>query len=140
MKTDCKFENYFEGYYSGELSPAEELALQKHLLTCSSCSKKIDEFYIVHSKLEMYQRPAPPEEVVESYYQQVNLSYGRESISQEFKTRGAFDLLSANLQRAKESVRVLEEFLKVVDRDQAERFKKIRFKIYNIEKVLIEIV
>jgi hypothetical protein len=84
MKTGCDFENYFEGYYSGELSPAEELALQKHLLSCPTCPKKLNDFYSVHSILIKYDRPAPTNNLLETYHQQVNLSYGRESISQKF--------------------------------------------------------
>ncbi|MBL7069770.1 MAG: thiamine-phosphate pyrophosphorylase [Candidatus Omnitrophica bacterium] len=63
---------------------------------------------------------------------------GKESISLELKRRDPLDILNANFQRAKESVRVLEEFSKIVDADLAQRFKGIRFYIYNIEKVLIE--
>ncbi len=84
MKSNCEFENYFEGYYSGELSPAEELALQKHLLTCPICTKKINDFYSVHSILNKYNRPTPSSELLANYHQQVNLSYGRESISHKF--------------------------------------------------------
>ena len=84
MKTGCEFENYFEGYYSGELSPAEELALQKHLLTCKTCPQKINDFYAIHSILSNYKRPSPSKELLETYYQQVNLSYGKESLSQKF--------------------------------------------------------
>jgi len=63
---------------------------------------------------------------------------GKESISSELKRTDPFDILSANFQRAKESVRVLEEFSKMVDSKLAQRFKGIRFYIYNLEKVLIE--
>lgn len=63
---------------------------------------------------------------------------GKESVAGELKRKDTCDIMSANLQRAKESVRVLEEFFKIVDRDTALRFKKTRFKIYNIERALIE--
>jgi hypothetical protein len=83
MKTTCEFENYFEGYYSGELSPAEEIILQKHLLTCPTCPERIDKYYSVHSVLETYKRPTAEAELLNTYYQQVNLSYGQESFSQK---------------------------------------------------------
>jgi len=83
MKVLCEFETYFEGYYCGELSPAEELTLQKHLLTCPTCPQKIDEFYAIHSLLGKYHRPPPAKKMLELYHQQVNLSYGKESISQK---------------------------------------------------------
>lgn len=40
----------------------------------------------------------------------------------------------ANIQRTKESLRVLEEFFKLVDQKAAEKFKRLRFKIYQLEK------
>lgn len=85
MKSGCDFETYFEGYFHGDLSPAEELALQKHLLTCTSCAKKIDDYYAVDIALSAYKRPSPPAEIQEAYLRQVALSYGRESLSQKFQ-------------------------------------------------------
>jgi hypothetical protein len=85
MKSICDFEIYFEGYFHGELSPAEELALQKHLLTCPSCPKKIDEFHSIDLALKMYKRPLPPAAISEVYQRQVSLSYGHEPLSQKFQ-------------------------------------------------------
>ncbi len=49
--------------------------------------------------------------------------------------RGDFeDIFFANIQRAKESARVLEEFSKLTNKNIALRFKKIRYDIYEIEK------
>lgn len=42
----------------------------------------------------------------------------------------------ANLERVKESLRVLEEFSKLIDKKIADRFKRFRFKAYDIEKRL----
>lgn len=47
------------------------------------------------------------------------------------------DVFLANFQRAKEGVRVLEEFTKLVDVEISDRFKKIRFKLYSLEKEII---
>ncbi|MFH1868311.1 MAG: thiamine-phosphate pyrophosphorylase [Candidatus Omnitrophota bacterium] len=44
----------------------------------------------------------------------------------------------ANMQRSKESVRVLEEFFKLFDKKTAESFKGLRFEIYDFEKKVIE--
>ncbi|MDD2703609.1 MAG: thiamine-phosphate pyrophosphorylase [Candidatus Omnitrophica bacterium] len=44
------------------------------------------------------------------------------------------DIFFANLQRVKESIRVLEEFSKLTDVEMAMRFKKIRYSVYEIEK------
>lgn len=44
------------------------------------------------------------------------------------------DIFCANIQRLKESIRVLEEFSKLGDRKAALGFKEIRYEIYAIEK------
>jgi thiamine-phosphate pyrophosphorylase len=44
------------------------------------------------------------------------------------------DIFFANIQRVKESVRVLEEFSKLTAAVTAGRFKKIRYAVYDIEK------
>ncbi len=44
------------------------------------------------------------------------------------------DIYFANLQRAKESLRVLEEVLKLVDGRLSDRIKKLRFDVYDYEK------
>lgn len=44
------------------------------------------------------------------------------------------DIFSANIQRVKESLRVLEEFFKLVDAGSSVRFADLRFKVYEIEK------
>lgn len=47
---------------------------------------------------------------------------------------GYSDIFSANIERAKESLRVLEEFFKLVDKNDSAKFTKLRFKVYEIEK------
>jgi thiamine-phosphate pyrophosphorylase len=44
------------------------------------------------------------------------------------------DIFGANIQRVKESLRVLEEFFKLVDKKGSSRFTDLRFKVYEIEK------
>ena len=63
---------------------------------------------------------------------------GNFTISGELRREDPYSVMKANMQRAKESVRVLEEFFKLIDKKTALRFKDIRFKIYSAEKVLIE--
>ncbi|MEF3190955.1 MAG: thiamine-phosphate pyrophosphorylase [Campylobacterales bacterium] len=46
-------------------------------------------------------------------------------------------LVAANCKRAEESARVLEEALKLVDATEAERFKGIRYALYDLEKRLL---
>ena len=45
------------------------------------------------------------------------------------------DLMAANLKRAEEAVRVLEEFSKIVAPRQSPAFQKIRFHLYELEKI-----
>ena len=52
----------------------------------------------------------------------------------EMARNDAFDIVYTNLQRAKESLRVLEELFKIIDKKKVELFKKIRYEIYAIEK------
>ncbi len=44
------------------------------------------------------------------------------------------DILIANIKRAEESARVLEESFKLIDSLKAEDFKVIRYELYDIEK------
>jgi thiamine-phosphate pyrophosphorylase len=44
------------------------------------------------------------------------------------------DIYTANMQRAKESLRVLEEFFKLIDEKTSRKFSKIRFIVYKIEQ------
>lgn len=52
----------------------------------------------------------------------------------ELKRRDIRDIFFANIQRVKESIRVLEEFSKLVNIKSALKFKVARYKIYEIEK------
>jgi len=59
---------------------------------------------------------------------------GRPTSRPERIRRGYADILYANLERAKESLRVLEEFFKLFDLKKSESFKSLRYKLYAIEK------
>ena len=52
----------------------------------------------------------------------------------ELKRDSLGDIFFANIQRAKESARVLEEFSKLINTGASLKFKKVRYKIYAIEK------
>ncbi len=47
------------------------------------------------------------------------------------------DILVSNFKRAEESVRVLEELFKLCSERTSERFQRLRFKIYTLEKQLL---
>jgi thiamine-phosphate pyrophosphorylase len=46
-------------------------------------------------------------------------------------------VLIANIKRAQESARVLEECFKIFSTDESENFKAIRYELYDIEKQLL---
>jgi ThiD2 family len=62
------------------------------------------------------------------------LDVGKKSTQSEKKKDNLVDLFMANSQRGKESLRVLEEVFKLLDQDLSQKFKKFRFKLYEIEK------
>ena len=59
---------------------------------------------------------------------------GKKSITQELKRKKVSDIFYANIQRAKESVRVLEEFAKLYQAQTALKFKGLRYQLYALEK------
>lgn len=63
---------------------------------------------------------------------------GKGSIATEMRRRDAGDLLFANLQRVKESLRVLEELMKLSSGASAQRLKQMRYRIYRIEQRMSE--
>ena len=54
--------------------------------------------------------------------------------SSEMRRSGSSDIFTANAQRAKESLRVLEEFYKLTDKKISTRFSRLRFRLYEIER------
>lgn len=60
-------------------------------------------------------------------------------IAKEAERSGLAELLSANIRRAQEAARVLEEYLKVIDGLVPLSYiaKKIRFTLYSIEKLQV---
>jgi thiamine-phosphate pyrophosphorylase len=59
---------------------------------------------------------------------------GRNIFAQELKRKDICDILFANMQRTKESIRVLEEFTKLIDKNTARGFKELRYRAYATEK------
>ncbi len=63
---------------------------------------------------------------------------GKEPSSLEKRREGAEGLFLANMERSKEALRVLEEASKFFDVKISNRFKKIRFSVYAIEKKILK--
>lgn len=69
----------------------------------------------------------------------VNNDVLRESIKSEQNRSDLNSILIANFKRAQESSRVLEEITKLTSIKDSENFKYIRYELYNLETVLINI-
>jgi thiamine-phosphate pyrophosphorylase len=63
---------------------------------------------------------------------------GKASAAGEKKRDSVLDIFMANIKRGEESMRVLEEFAKLLNPFAADRFKKMRFELYSLEKGVIE--
>ncbi len=59
---------------------------------------------------------------------------GKITLDGELRRRDAGDIFYANAQRVKESIRVLEEFAKLRNAPLAKDLKKLRYRIYALEK------
>jgi hypothetical protein len=65
---------------------------------------------------------------------------GRYIYKNELKRNSYQDIFFANIQRVKESIRVLEEFSKLKSVNAAIKFKEIRYGIYEIERKISKII
>lgn len=70
----------------------------------------------------------------------VTADVGRLTTVSETVRKDVEGLFCANIQRVKESLRVLEEFSKFFDVKIAESFKLIRYKVYDLEKKTLELM
>ena len=59
------------------------------------------------------------------------------STKSEQKRTDLQSIIIANFKRAQESARVLEELFKLSNIDYSEKFKAIRYELYNLEKLII---
>lgn len=57
----------------------------------------------------------------------------KKSLQSENKRTNINDILIANLKRGQESARVLEESFKLLDIEESEKYKHIRYKLYDLE-------
>lgn len=58
---------------------------------------------------------------------------GKKTDVLEVKREDSTDILFINFQRVKESLRVLEEFFKIICSSQVRRIKKLRYEVYDLE-------
>ena len=77
--------------------------------------------------------PPGPEHAEDAYNPR---SVGRRLI--EVLRRSPSDIFTANIERVKESIRVLEEFFKLIDMKLSIKLLRLRFKTYDIEKKAVK--
>jgi len=71
-------------------------------------------------------------------FRNIQQDVGRPSSIAELQRKEIKDIFYANSQRVKESLRVLEECLKIVKKSLSLELKEMRYNIYAIEKKIIE--
>ncbi len=76
------------------------------------------------------------DKLIETRYARQDI--GKNIYGNELKRRGLADIFFANIQRVKESIRVLEEFAKLASTSSAVKFKKLRYEIYELEKAITQ--
>lgn len=59
--------------------------------------------------------------------------------TKEKDKKDQYTVVVSNIKRVEESLRVLEEFSKMISATAGAKFKKIRFKIYDIEKQIVQL-
>jgi len=60
----------------------------------------------------------------------------RPSTSSELTRNNIANIITANFKRAQESSRVLEELFKLHSSEYSEKFKHIRYELYDLEKII----
>jgi len=62
------------------------------------------------------------------------------STKEELNRNNLKSIIIANLKRAQESARVLEEIYKLMDLETSEKFKNARYLLYNFEKEILNLL
>ena len=69
---------------------------------------------------------------------QIESDVGKSSLKSELKRKDIADIFYANIQRVKESIRVLEELTKLLSAASSAFLKTLRYQIYALEKTVIK--
>lgn len=100
--------------------------------------KQTRDYKTVRHTLESIFKSLFPKKAVLISQRDVSADVGRPSTAAEFQRRNVRDIFYANSQRAKESLRVLEEFTKLLNVKSAQAFKELRYKVYVLEKDIVK--
>jgi len=91
-------------------------------------------FKVLRHAVGALRKKVTPKKVFLIESRSVRGDVGKKSIPTEIIRKNIKDVFRANIQRSKESLRVLEEVTKLFDRKMSQRFKRMRFGIYELEK------
>lgn len=94
--------------------------------------KLTSEFKFLRHKIDRLVKAFDTAELVKA--RSAKTDVGQRINKGELKRRDCRDIFLANTQRIKESLRVLEEFSKLINKAYAVKFKALRYDIYEIEK------
>lgn len=96
------------------------------------------QFKIIRHKLTKILSAIQTSESVILRTRDIEHDVGKRSLSIECRRKNVKDVFYANSQRVKESTRVLEEFVKLVNRRLALELKKIRYQFYFLERKMAD--
>lgn len=96
------------------------------------------EFKKIRHRVDVLLKRLTPEKIKLMRERESLKDVGRGISVNELKRRNYQDIFFANIQRIKESLRVLEEFAKLLNKKIALEFKKLRYGIYQLEKKVAE--
>ncbi len=108
--------------------------ITRFLLNSFSLTKQLKE--IRHGLDEVLRKLAPRQQFV--FYRDSYSDIGRSIQGLELLRHSLTDIFMANIQRVKESIRVLEEFSKLYQKDAAVGFKQLRYAVYESEKKIVK--
>jgi thiamine-phosphate pyrophosphorylase len=92
------------------------------------------EFKLVRHRIDGLTKRLPLPRAALIMMRQSQKDVGRKIYAGELKRKDTGDIFFSNIQRVKESLRVLEEFAKLFEKKLAVKFKELRYGIYEIEK------
>ena len=107
-------------------------ALAKRICSSPSCAKPACR--TGRASEGKHSKPGPEQRLAVLKSRNVKRDVGKITTYREARRKNIGDVFRANIGRVKESLRVLEEISKLLDRGISKNFKTIRFRVYELEK------
>ena len=102
--------------------------IQRYIFDNSKLTKKLKDIRHI-SRVDIYKELLEQRDIVGDV--------SKTTTTSEQKRENITSIIVSNIKRAQESSRVLEESFKLLDKNEAEKFKQIRYELYDIEKNLL---